>query len=59
MSNRQGGEELLKADGGPLLPGMGGSLDKTAVVVKDEPSPDMATFVTGHHSEVTKDNNYG
>lgn len=37
---------------------MGGSLDKTAIVVKDEPSAHMATFMTGHHAEVTEDSYY-
>lgn len=55
MANRQGVEELLKTDSGPLLPGMRSSLDKTAIVVKDKPSAYVATFVTGHHTEVTEE----
>lgn len=58
VTNWQGGEELLKADGGPLLPGMRSSLDKTALVVKDESSAHMATFMAGHYTEVTGDSNY-
>lgn len=58
VANRQGGEELLKADGGPLLPGMRSSLDKAAIVVKDEPSAHVAAFMTGHHTEVTEDSYY-
>lgn len=58
VTNWQGAEELLKADGGPLLPGMRSSLDKTALAVKDESSAHMATFMAGHYTEVTADNNY-
>lgn len=53
VANRQGGEELLKADRGPLLPGMRCSLDKTAIVVEAEPSAHLATFVAGQHTQVT------
>lgn len=54
MANRQGGEELLKADCGPLLPVMRSSLDESAAVIIDEPSSHMAAFMAGHHTEVTE-----
>lgn len=59
VANWQGVEELLKADGGPLLPGMRSPLDETSILVKDEPSAHMAPFMTGHHAEVTEDSYYG
>lgn len=53
VSNRQGVEELLQADCGALLPGMGWLLRQVAFVVKHQLGPHLAGLVACHHTQFT------
>lgn len=53
MSNRQSVKELLQADCGALLTGMGQPLCQTAVIIEHKPRAHLGSFVTRHHTYVT------
>lgn len=53
VSNGQGVEELLKADCGALLPGIGWLLHEVAFMVKHQLGPHLAGLVACHHTQVT------